>query len=57
MITYHEWEEEQGISPASPEAYYAELAWNAGLKAARETMSTNRSVTDVLDKLITEHKA
>lgn len=25
---YDEWEESEGISPSSPEAYYAEKAWN-----------------------------
>lgn len=34
MKTYAEWEEGQGISPVSPEAYYAEVAWNAALKQA-----------------------
>lgn len=28
-MTYDEWEASQGISPSSPEAYYAELAWKA----------------------------
>lgn len=31
-MTYQEWEAEQKISPSSPEAYYAELAWNAALR-------------------------
>lgn len=29
--SYTEWEEQQGISPVSPEAAYAEDAWNAAL--------------------------
>jgi len=33
-MTYNEWEQEQNISPSSPEAYYAELAWNAAFQLA-----------------------
>ena len=33
--TYDTWEQSQKLSPASPEAYYAELAWNAALEYAR----------------------
>ncbi|WP_415912795.1 hypothetical protein [Neptuniibacter sp. QD37_11] len=29
--SYTEWEEQKGISPVSPEAAYAEEAWNAAL--------------------------
>lgn len=35
MKEYDRWEEEQGISPSSPEAYYAEDAW---MKALDYTM-------------------
>lgn len=31
---YEEWEVQQDISPSSPEAYYAEKAWNAALNRA-----------------------
>ena len=30
---YEEWEEKQEISPVSPEAYYAELAWKSALES------------------------
>lgn len=30
-MTYDEWEEKEGISPSSPESYYAERAWDAAL--------------------------
>jgi len=33
-MTYNEWEETQKISPVSPEAHYAELAWNAAKEDA-----------------------
>lgn len=33
MKTYDEWLKEQSISPVSPEAYYAELAWQAALES------------------------
>ena len=33
-MTYEEWELEQGISPSSPEAYYAEKAWQAAIDSA-----------------------
>lgn len=31
--TYDEFESAQGLSPSSPESYYAEMAWNAGRDA------------------------
>lgn len=29
---YDRWEQEEGISPSSPESYYAEKAWNDSRK-------------------------
>lgn len=55
-MSYAEWEAKQNISPIGPEAYYAERAWNAGLRAARDILSTNESVRGVLDSLITDHE-
>lgn len=34
MLTYEEFETDAGISPSSPEGYYAELAWNAAILTA-----------------------
>ena len=31
MMGYETWEAEQGLSPSSPESYYAEMAWNAAV--------------------------
>jgi len=33
-MTYDEWVQAQNISPSSPEAYYAELAWNEAFQTA-----------------------
>lgn len=58
-MTYDQWESAQGISPNSPEAYYAELAWNAALRAAKGALwldmcdpHTERE-TDLINALIT----
>ena len=37
-MKYEEWEKSQGISPSSPEALYAEKAWNAALRSAKADM-------------------
>lgn len=38
MTDYQQWEAAQRLSPASPEAYYAEKAWNAALAQVREVL-------------------
>lgn len=38
-MTYQEWEQTQPISPVSPEAYYAEEAWNAAVSEIRRLLS------------------
>lgn len=34
VANYQEWELAQRISPASAEAFYAEMAWNTAIEAA-----------------------
>jgi len=36
---YAKWESEQGLSPSSPESYYAELAFKAGIEEAMKIVS------------------
>jgi hypothetical protein len=35
-MTYDEWEQRVGLSPSSPESYYAEKAWKAALGDYKE---------------------
>ncbi|MBP8275288.1 MAG: hypothetical protein KAX55_00145 [Propionivibrio sp.] len=37
-MTFQEWEQTQPISPVSPEAYYAEEAWNAAVIEVRRLL-------------------
>lgn len=37
-MSYQAWEVEQALSPSSPEAYYAELAWNAALETLKDCL-------------------
>lgn len=52
-MTYNEWEESQPISPVSPEAYYAELAWNAAAREALRLLKDANYLNDQQDLLIT----
>lgn len=52
MREYDKWEVAQEISPSSPEAYYAELAWNAALRAAKAKLGAEQ--VDKIDSLITD---
>ena len=59
-MNYDEWEATQDFSPASPEAHYAERAWNAAVselrrlvKAAGEAESTIAGVVMLLDEELT----
>lgn len=63
--SYEAWEAEQGISPVSPEAHYAEKAWNAALAALRvelvldydeegNSLLDNPTLTDAISKIATE---
>lgn len=38
-MTYNEWEAQQSLSPSSPEAYAAEVAWNAALAEVRRLVA------------------
>ena len=38
-MTYNEWEQSQALSPSSPEAYAAEVAWNAALAEVRRLLT------------------
>ena len=58
-MTYEEWEERQHLSPSSPEAYYAEAAWNAALRevhklvmAAGSAENTVAGIVSLLDSEI-----
>lgn len=53
-MTYQEWEEKQRISSVSPEAYYAQEAWN---KAYEEGLLYNQDKTIPLDKSFIEDLA
>ena len=35
---YDAWEQRHQLSPSSPEAYYAEKAWNAAIRKARHVV-------------------
>lgn len=55
-MNYNEWEAAQEFSPVSPEAYYAEAAWQAAIKEARRiilaaypTESTSAGLAMMLD--------
>lgn len=39
LTPYQEWENSTSMSPVSPEASWAELGWNAALKALREELA------------------
>lgn len=46
-MTYQEWERGQTrLSPASPEAHAAEVAWNAAIKEARRLVSAAASAEE-----------
>lgn len=53
--TYEEFENERGLSGCSPEAYYAECAWNYALKEAlrlvEECAKTERTVGGLVLRL------
>lgn len=51
MKTYKELEEQLGISPYSPESYYAEIAWNAALKNVVELTKTKSDVGEIVSVL------
>ena len=51
-MTFEEWEEKQGISPSSPEADYAEKAWNAALKEAKRIAAENQKMPWNIMRLI-----
>jgi hypothetical protein len=38
-LTYNEWEAQQRLSPSSPEAHAAEVAWNAALTEVRRLVA------------------
>ena len=44
-MTYGEWELEQGISPSSLEAYYAEEAWKAAIDSAVDLLTRGHVVS------------
>lgn len=47
MKTYNEWESEQNLSPASPEAWWAEQGWNAALRAIAAFAKTEQKAVIV----------
>lgn len=50
-MTYSEWEEKQGLNGASPEAHYAEMAWNQALKDAISIVSNSASAAEDRDEI------
>lgn len=52
-MTFDEWEELKKISPNSPEAYYAEMAWNAALNEAIRIVESTRTVESTINNTIT----
>ncbi|HZX80105.1 MAG TPA: hypothetical protein VFE72_04015 [Lysobacter sp.] len=54
-MTYADWEDKAGISPVSPEAAYAESAWNAAIDAAQNKLveSGNGLLAEVIAGLDT----
>ena len=51
-MTYDEWEESQRISPSSPEAYYAELAWNVAIQEVLKIVNATANAETTIKNLI-----
>lgn len=58
---YEEWESNQGLSPSSPESYYAELAFKAAIEEAMKIVNaaalTENTPSEVAVLALTELEA